>query len=236
MKSSSIYLLSFFLVAFTQSSRLKHSQKFSINIDEPSDIALSSNGQFFYIVSDKGSLFKTNIQGEIIQKSGLVGTDFEAVCVKENKIYVVDERYRNIYVLDEATMLVERKVTVPYSGGRNSAYEGICWNPKKNKFVLAVEKSPVLLYELDDNLRIVNEIDFKASTDISSVTYAQDYLWILSEEDHCIFKTNPNDYSVIKKYNLSVVGAEGVAFDEQNKMYITSDGMAKIYRYDKIDE
>ncbi|MBI3232776.1 MAG: SdiA-regulated domain-containing protein [Bacteroidetes bacterium] len=236
MKSGSIYLLSFFLLAFVQSSHLKSSQKFHINIDEPSDIALSSDGQFFYIVSDKGSLYKTNLEGKIIQKSGLVGTDFEAVCVKDKKIYVVDERYRYIYVLDESTMLVERKVTVPYSGGRNSGYEGICWNQQKKKFVLAVEKSPVILYELDENLRVENEIDFKASTDISSVTYAQNYLWILSEEDHCIFKTNPSNYAVIKKYNLKVVGAEGVAFDNEGKMYITSDGMALLYKFDKIDE
>jgi uncharacterized protein YjiK len=218
-----ITIISLVLVSFTSTTYLKSIKKYKLKIEEPSDISLSTDGKSFYIVSDKGSLYKTDLEGKTITKSNLVGTDFEAVFAKDNKVYVVDERYRKIYTLNENTLTQESAKTIPYSGARNSAYEGI-------------EKSPVMLYELDENLNVVNEIDFKSITDISSITYADGFLWILSEEDHCLVKADANTYQPIKKYNINIVGAEGVAFDNNKQLYITSDGMGLIYKYNTINE
>jgi uncharacterized protein YjiK len=231
-----ITIISLVLVSFTSTTYLKSIKKYKLKIEEPSDISLSTDGKSFYIVSDKGSLYKTDLEGKTITKSNLVGTDFEAVFAKDNKVYVVDERYRKIYTLNENTLTQESAKTIPYSGARNSAYEGICWNKAKKRFVLAIEKSPVMLYELDENLNVVNEIDFKSITDISSITYADGFLWILSEEDHCLVKADANTYQPIKKYNINIVGAEGVVFDNNKQLYITSDGMGLIYKYNTINE
>lgn len=213
-----------------KTDRLKPVQKYKLDVEEPSDLKMLPNGQML-IVSDKGYLCEITSEGKLVRKFSLKGTDFEGVYFEKEQIFVVDERYRRIYVLNYNTGETEGTYTIPYSGARNSAYEGICRNEKTQKWLLAIEKGPVMLRELNDEFLPGKEIAFPYASDISALSWYDGFLWILSEEDHRLFQVNPDTYKPVKSFDIGITGAEGLTFDVQGNFYICSDGMSKIFKF-----
>lgn len=214
----------------TQKNSIKPISWKVIDIPEPSDICLHPNSQSFFIVSDDGFLFETDLQGNILRKSSYKGLDSEAVHADENYVYVVEEFTRKIVVLDIQNLETVRTVHHPYAGGRNKGYEAFTFNAAKDVFVLLTEKEPIYLFELDKNLNKVNTINFNhIARDISAATYFENHIWLLSDEDRTVFKLNPTNYEVINQWSIPVVNPEGIAFKENGTMVILSDDMERMY-------
>ena len=202
----------------------------SLEIPEPSDVCFRPDGKSMFIVSDNGSLFETDTEGKIIRKADYTGLDDEAVYVDEKYVYAVEEVTRKIKIFDINTLKLERTVNLPYSGGRNKGYEAFTFNKAKNKFVILTEKDPVYLFELDNDLKVVNEINMSnMARDISAATYYGNFLWLLSDEDMTVFKLDPNSYEVLGKWSVPIINPEGIAFDKSGNMLIQSDDMKRLY-------
>jgi hypothetical protein len=107
-----------------ETSYLKIKNKHYINIPEPSDVCLSANKVFLYIVSDQGYLYETDLQGKVARKSNLEGDDFEAVYANEKFIYVVDESDRKIYLVNANTLMLSKTIEMPYKAEINEGVEG----------------------------------------------------------------------------------------------------------------
>lgn len=210
--------------------KLKPYAVVKMNVEEPSDLSFKSTGSM-YVVSDKGYLSEIGTDGKTKSTFGFRATDLEGVCYHNHKIYCVDERFRRIYQLNEQSGEVEGSYTVPYAGARNSGYEGICRNESNKKWLLAVEKSPVMLRELNDEFLPGKEIAFPYASDISAVAWYSGFVWILSEEDHKLMKVDPVNYKPLASYDIGVTGAEGLTFDDAGNFYICSDGMSKLYTF-----
>ncbi len=73
-----------------------------LSIPEPSDIA--TDGQYFYMVSDRGLLYKTELNGKVISKSNFNGVDYEALCVVGDQLIVSDEGSRKIYYFNKQSL------------------------------------------------------------------------------------------------------------------------------------
>ena len=58
------------------------------NIPEPSDIVYDKDTKHYFIVSDHGILFETDLAGNIIRKAHDEGMDFEGVEVTDSFVYV----------------------------------------------------------------------------------------------------------------------------------------------------
>ncbi|PPK95609.1 uncharacterized protein YjiK [Nonlabens xylanidelens] len=212
--------------------KLKPTQKKCIQVPEPSDIAFSVDGKSLFMVSDNGYLFETDLEGTILRKADYKGLDDEAVYVNESHVYVVEEFSRKIKMFRLPDLVLEKTVNVPYNGARNKAYEGFTYNKAKGVFTLVVEKDPIYVFELNEKLEKVNEINLgDIARDISSATYYDNHLWLLSDEDSTVFKLNPNDYSVISKWKIPVLNAEGLAFDAKGNFIVASDALQRLYYF-----
>ena len=212
--------------------KLKPTEKINVQVPEPSDIAYSASRESLFVVSDNGYLFETDLKGVILRKADYKGLDDEAVYVTESHVYVVEEFTRKIRMFSLPDLILEKTVKIPYYGGRNKAFEGLTYNNAKGVFTLFVEKDPLYVFELNKELEKVNEINLgDLARDISAATYYDNHLWVLSDEDRTIFKLNPKDYSVLAKWEIPVVNAEGIAFLPDGNFIVASDALERLYYF-----
>jgi len=203
-----------------------------IKVNEPSDIAFAKDRNSFFVVSDNGYLAETDLEGRLLRKAAHTGYDFEGVLYHGGEIYVVDETARRVHVYDTANLDLERTHHIPYSGGRNKGYESIAFNAVKGVFILITEKEPVYIFELDSLFRKVNEVEWKWRVgDVSSATFHDGHLWLLSDEDRLVMKCDPKTYAVIKAYRIPVINPEGIAFLNKETFVVVSDDMERKYTF-----
>lgn len=236
MKKNIIFLFSFISVFFySQIEKIKPIEKFRTNVEEPSDISVAPwDANVFYMVSDNGYLHQTDSKGQIVKTAKYRGLDTEAVYAYGENIYAVEEYSRKINVFDKDLNLIKSK-TIPYGGGRNKGYEAFTYNEAKKCFVMLTEKDPLLLFELNQNFEVINELKMgKLARDISSATYYKDFLWLLSDEDRQVIQLNPYNYEVIKRWSIPIINPEGFVFLADGKLMVVSDDRGIIYIFDKL--
>jgi uncharacterized protein YjiK len=215
--------------------KLKAYAKTILSIPEPSDIALSANGKSFFVVSDNGFLFETDLKGTVIRQASHNAFDLEAVYADENFVYAVDERTRIIHFYSLPDLKHVREVEVSYLGGRNKGFEGLTYNPTTKRYILAIEKDPTMFFELDQDFKVVNRIDFKGPSDVSSITWHNGAYYVMSDEEHCMLKVNVDTYAIEKRYRLDILNPEGLAFMANNELVVVSDDMQTMYNYSDIE-
>ncbi len=241
MKYSLFFLVfSFFSGWFPQSSHKVETiypiEKENLKISEPSDLAVSPDGKSLYIVGDDGHLYQTNINGEIIKRADYEGIDCEGVYTDENYVYVVEEATRIIKKFDINTLTLLKNITIPYQGARNKGYEALTFNMKKNLFITVTEKSPIWIFELNDQFQVVNKVNISSlAHDISSATYYNNFVWLLSDEDQMVLKVKPDTYELIQKWKIPVLNPEGIAFNDSGQLLILSDAMQKLFCFNPIE-
>lgn len=235
MKLASLILVCS-LLFFSGKKPLKPDAKYSLKIDEPSDICYDAIGKGFFIVSDNGALFRTDIKGEIVQTAKFKGADFEGVWADEKYVYVVDESLRMVHLFDIYELTLQQSKQYKYHGGRNRGWESICWNATRKTYVFLTEKQPVLLFELDENLELKNRMDVPQFREISAATAFGDYLYFLGDEDRTIFRVNPKNYEILETWIVPILNPEGICFTPNGNCYILSDDLEKLYLFNALPE
>jgi uncharacterized protein YjiK len=207
------------------------SQKTLQGIPEPSDIVFDSVTARFYIVSDHGILFECDTMANILRTAEVTGKDYEGVEVKDGLIYVSDERPRMVFVYDQNTLKLVAQHTIPFGGEANSGFESITYNYSKRCWVMVSEKDPITIVELDSNFKILNQQVFTRANDISSARWWRGSMYLLSDENACIFRCDPVTYEPQEKYSFSMLNPEGLCFTPQGQPRITSDDMQTLYYF-----
>ena len=227
------FLLVLLLASYcANAQKLNHTWSKKLSIKEASDICLNQTKDGFFIVSDDGILFETNLEGIVIRKSPFRGFDFEGVFADAKGIYVMDERTRNVHSFNPADLSLKRSVEVNYNGGRNKGFESLTWNESKKCFIAFTEKEPTWVFELDQNFQVLNKQKVKGMSDISAATFLNGKLFLVSDEDHAIFRYNPETYELEQKFKLNIINPEGLCFGPDGSLYVVSDDMSKLYRFD----
>jgi uncharacterized protein YjiK len=202
-------------------------------IPEPSDIVYDKESSHFYIVSDHGKLFETDLTGKIIRKAPKEGLDFTGVEVKDSFIYVSDETARKIYKYRKSDLAFVKDYEVSWGGAFNRAFKSIAYNDTKKCFVL-VSRDPVTIVEYDDKFHQIEKYPFHGVQDMSGARWYKDNLYLLSNKDDCIIKCDPATYEAKEYYNISVLNPEGLAFDAEDNLRITSDGLQRLYFFKNL--
>jgi len=228
-----IFIVAILLLSFkgkvVPNCKFKFEHFKSLNhIPEPSDIVYDSITQHFFVVSDHGILFETDLKGNIIRKASEEGMDFEGIEIKDSFIYISDETPRKVYKYRKSDLSLVKVYQVSWGGAANRAFESITYNNSKNCFVL-VSQEPVSIVEYDENFREKERYPFHGVRDISGARWYKDELYLLSNKDDCIIKCNPLTYEPIEFYRINVLNPEGLAFDSAGQVYITSDDLQRLY-------
>lgn len=204
---------------------------YSINIPEPSDICLTTaDPSHYFIVGNRGSIIETDSTAKIIRKTKPDGSDYESICMKDHEIYAIDESLRRVDIIDEKDFKVKKSLSLNYSGARNKGFEGLTYIPSAKKFIAVVEK-PGIIYEFNEQFQEISHLQSKLFTELSAITYYNNFLWLLSDENHLVIQVNPADYSIINKWNIPVINPEGISFDKDGNLLIVSDDMSELFKY-----
>ena len=212
----------------------KPSRSLSIAIPEPSDICLNGQSNGYYVVADDGFLFETDTLGQILRKSPFRGFDFESVYMDSSGLYVLDERTRYLYQIDPKTLRPIRTKELTYAGGRNKGFEALCRNPKNGRLIAITEKEPSWIFELNAGLEVVNRIRFSGLSDVSAATVWKGQLLFLSDEDHCIARISPQDYTIEKRISIPVINPEGLAPTPSGQLVVSSDDQGRLYFFSDL--
>lgn len=225
-------LLNFFYAfKVDKALKIKYSKTFNTNVPEPSDACLSSNGQCLFVISDNGFLFETDLEGKILRQSNVVGIDFEAICLANNLLYISDESSRKIYCVNPSDLTLNKTFNLTYTGARNSGFEALAFNEINKSFYIVSEKSPIVIRVYNEQFQQINEINFDATSDISSAFYYQNNLWLLSDDEHLILKLDAN-YKVQNQYDIKILNPEGFFINKEGDLTVVSDDMAKLYQFE----
>jgi uncharacterized protein YjiK len=208
---------------------LKSDTQTALSIPEPSDIAFENDQ--YYIVSDRGILYKTDLNGKILAKSSYQGVDYESVCIAGSAVIVIDERVRMVHYFDKQTLQHIRSISVPYNAAANRGVEGILYVPETKLFYLFTEKDPSMCFIYDENWQQKDNIILDGVADISAACYYKNTIWLLSDEESAIFTYDPVQHKLEKKYRLNLINPEGICVVSSGTLTVCSDDMQKLFNY-----
>ncbi len=205
-----------------------------INVPEPSGLALSYTGEFFWSVSDNDSkVYKMDLSGNVINSFGINGEDIEGITVIDSIfLAVILERTREVVIVDTTGKELKRK-KFDLNGNLNERLEGICFDSKTKNFYFLNEKHPGLLIKTDSCFNEVFRKKIKLAKDYSDIFFSKDdnTLWILSDESKKINQTDLKG-NKIKQYWIDVEQPEGIVVDFKNKkVFIVSDKKEELYEF-----
>ena len=203
------------------------------HIPEPSGIVYDKGSGHSFIVSDHGKLFETDSVGNIIRKAPKEGMDFEGVEMNDSFIYVSDESPRKVYKFRKSDLSVVKEYNVSWGGAINKAFESITYNYTKNCFVL-VSQAPVVIVEYSDDFKELNRFRFRNSRDVSDARWYNGDIYLLSSLDETIFKCDATSYAVKECYKINVLNPEGLAFDKNGNVSVTSDDLQRVYFFKNL--
>lgn len=240
IKINNILVLCFlFFISASFKSDVPHcafkyeSSKVLKHIPEPSDVVYDKDTKHLFIVSDHGILFECDTTGNIIRKAATEGLDFEGVEVTDSFVYVSDETPRTIYKYLKSDLSLVKTYLVTWGGGINKAFESITYNATKKCFVL-VSEAPSVIIEYDDHFKELDRFPFHGTRDVSGARWYNGDLYLVGSKDRMIIRCDATTYAVKGYYNIDVVNPEGLTFDAQGNVTMTSDDLQRIYFFKNL--
>jgi uncharacterized protein YjiK len=207
----------------------------TLNIPEPSGLALGKNNQSLWVVNDapESEIFEINMQGDILQKLNFTGDDLEGIAYdsSDNSLWVVEEKLRQIVHLN-VTGQVLLRYNVIVDGDQNNGLEGISIS-HRNEILTVNEKNPGLLLTFNENFSDSSRIELLFAKDYSGISCGlqNDVVWMVSDESRQLYQYDKAK-TKLKTFEILMDKAEGVAVDEANQLvYIVSELENKLYTF-----
>jgi len=224
--------------ATTTTSQLELLNTYSIEVPEPSGLAINSSGTVLYTVSDHtNKVYKLSTSGLVLQVVAFTGNDLEGVCnYTDGKLLVAEERTKNIIELTTATGVFSTHNMDYTNDELNAGIEGITYNPNTQNSYFLNEKNPEKLFKLNSSFNIISSYDLDFANDYSGIFYdaIDNLLWIVSDESQSINKCTLEG-ELIESFLINVQKPEGIAI-ANDKIYIVSDSQEKLYIFQKPSE
>lgn len=220
---------------------------------ETSGLSWSPLSNTLFTVTGKiPKLVELSLDGEVLRVVELRGfSDPEGVEVlSDGRIAIIDERraqMKTFYLPLDAEFIdgdALQPINLGFTSAGNKGFEGIAWDVRNQRMLLAKERSPFGLFSLpfpeaaEDDSSITQSLQELSSSqifmrDFSSLTIDQrtGHLLVLSDESRMLLELdelgNPVSFiSLAMGFNglaRSIKQAEGVAIDGQGTIYIVSE-------------
>lgn len=220
------------LFPFTQKKPLSIVAEIVLDIEEPSDLCMLPDESKFFIVSDKGRIFRVSFQGEIQKKKRYKGLDLEAICYLRDTLWSVDESHRRMVAFSPKTLEILGQKQYRLSGALNEGWESVCPDFKGEGLMLFTEKSPLRVFQFHSNWEINLVKKLKYPKEISGACVWRGAYWVVSDEDRTIYKLNAEDFSVMGEWRIPVLNPEGIFISQKENIWILSDDMHRLYKFD----
>ncbi len=216
-------------------SSLELVNSITINILEPSGLAINTSENILYVVSDNtAKVYSLSLEGDLIHTFNYAGNDLEGVSTYTgNKLLLAEERSKEIIEFDMITGDFSTHSINYTNNDENSGIEGVTFKENDGTTFILNEKNPGKLFRLRADFTIIVEYDLTFANDYSGIFYDKylNVLWIVSDQNKTLNKCSLNG-ELIKKYSIPVAKAEGVAVTDEN-IYIVSDSSNKLYNFKK---
>jgi uncharacterized protein YjiK len=228
----------FFLLVFacgktTSQNELVFVSKTKIAIAEPSGLTYHKGK--LYVVSDADSnLYQITLSGLLkqiypVKVKGMEGVTYS----NKTKCFVLlSESKRSItsYSLDKGqgeTHKIRGK-----QNGSNKGLEGVCYHSKKQSLYVVNEANPKQLLKISSKGKIKKEYDLHFAKDISGIVYDEllDVFWVLSDKSQALYKVSTKG-KMLQKLPIQIKKPEGLALDENRRLYIVSDLTSELFAY-----
>ena len=234
-------VLGFLLLILTQDLFAK--TKVIAKIPEASGIVYSQKSNTLFVVNDEGKIYELTTKGKILKKLNLGKYDFEGITIdEENSLLILAvEGEEKILVISQENFRIQNEIKIKRKFNKinvlkkdsKNGIEGIALyknklyisNQSKNNYPKADSSVIVIVdYNLDKKkLKIENIIDHKQK-DISGLTFYNDTLYMISDQNNFVLSYNIKENKAIKKYKLKKKYAqEGLTFDNKGNLYIADD-------------
>ncbi|WP_111708995.1 SdiA-regulated domain-containing protein [Lutibacter citreus] len=232
-------LLLFFLTLSFYSCKVVPQKKLialnivKLNIQEPSGLTFYEN--HLYIPSDyNGVVYKTSLNGKVIEKIPTDFTDLEGVAVNEKgDIFVLNEKKRT-FIKIKPNGETDKKYKIKGNQKKNnSGLEGVCYFEKEDCFFIVNESSPREVLKVSTKGKEKDSFKIDFANDLSGICFdvETNNLWLVSDESQKIYEISING-ELINTFPIPVHKAEGIVI-HNNKIYIVSDSENKLYIFKK---
>lgn len=229
------WVLSMMLAWFALLPKLKPETQVKLSFSEPSDLSYRSLTNTLYGVSDGGQVYEFNLNGKTIRQSTFEGGDLEGIATGPEGVYVLDERFRKVTLLDSTSLLPIKSWNLHHQGARNSGYEGIVWDESEAVFWLVTEKNPILLERYDRNFNLLTSVEWTGLSDVSALAVHEGKLWLLSDEDRKVVAIDKGNKKALFEVIIKATTPEGICFLSDGRMAIVNDdsGLMNLYQLNK---
>jgi len=217
--------------------------------DEASGLAYSPvSGTLFLVTGKWPRLVEISTEGDVLRQVELVGfANPEAVEVLgDGRIAIVDERARTLsaFHLPPKVTRIEvaslQQIDLGFARAGNKGFEGLAWDGRHNRLLLAKERSPMGLFGLpfpgeDGATGAVEPVDvghlFVRDMSSLAVDARTGHTLVLSDESRLLLELDEQGepvsfISLIGGFNgldAPIRQAEGVAIDEQGTLYMVGE-------------
>lgn len=225
--------------------------------DEASDVAYSPHTRTLFAVMGKNPfLVELSLEGDVLRKIPLAGwSNPEGVAVLEDGgIAITDERQHDLTVVkvDAQTASLNHADFPSYDLGEsvksNKGFEGIAWDPMRQRLVIGEERPPKLYtWNSDGRSPLKGQKQVLASDDLDlrnlsalAVDPRTGHLLVLSADSNMLLELDEQARQVsfmtllggFNGLQSTIPRAEGVTMDDQGDLYMVSEPNL-FYRFKK---
>jgi uncharacterized protein YjiK len=208
----------------------------NLAVIEPSGLIYNSKrGTLFSVGDNQPVIYELNTSGQVIGSITISANDMEGISFTpgNDTIYIVEETKKllSLFTL-QGKKITSYQLNIPTTS--NNGPEGVAVNTNNGHIYIINSKYPGILIEYSSDMKEIKRTDISFSTDLSDICFDKklNCLWLLSHDNKKVFKMDLSG-TMIKSWSFDIVQAEGIAFSDDDKMYITSDSDSKFYIFNK---
>ncbi|MEE3633303.1 SdiA-regulated domain-containing protein [Pseudomonas sp. AL 58] len=216
--------------------------------DEASDVSYDPQTKTLFAVMGKNPfLVQLTLDGDVLRKMPLNGwSNPEGVAVLEGgRMAIVDERDHTVTIIrvDADTKALNSADFPQYDLGpsknQNKAFEGVAWEPKRQRLVLGEERPPKLFtWSSDGSGQLSGQKQSLSSDELDlrnvsalGIDPRTGHMLVLSADSNMLLELDQQGQQVsfmtlqggFNGLQKRIPRAEGVAMDEQGTLYMVSE-------------